>query len=156
MKNFHAHCLITLVAVGGCTSARQIAESEVADGFYVESSKSSTALLVRVSHPTDGRIFTLPVESFAGFIPARIDVFDAPEGSYVQISGRATVEEWSKQSILLVAGGKPYVELRKSGQPLSGSGELVGPSAMISLVIPTRAEAEEVASTLRALFSISL
>src|SRR5438309_58860 len=146
MKPFHALFLITLFVVGGCRSARQTSASEVADGFYVESSKSSTGLVLQVPHPTDGRIFTLPVESFGGFVPVRIDVFDTPDGSYVQIAGRATVESWSSQPIILVAGRKPYVELTKSGQAVSGTGTRVGPSATISLVVRTRAEADAVAS----------
>ena len=135
-------------------SPKQTADSEAADGFYVESSKSSAGLVLRVPHPTDGRIFTIPVEPFAGFVPVRIDVFDTPDGSYVQVSGRATVEGWSSQSIILVADRKPYVELGKSGQVVSGTGAPVGPSATISLVRPTRAEADAVASALRKRFSL--
>lgn len=152
MKHF---CTLTLIAaVAGCMSPTQNANSEAADGFYVESSKSSTELVLQVPHPTHSRIFTIPVEPFAGFVPVRIDVFDTPNGSYVQISGRATVEGWNGQPIVLVANRKPYVELRKSGQAVSGTGVPVGPSATISLVTPSRAEADAVASALRQRFSL--
>jgi hypothetical protein len=69
------------------TPARQTGESEATDGLYLESSKSSTGVVLRVPHPTDGRIFTIPVEPFDGFVPARIEVFDTPEGSCVQVDG---------------------------------------------------------------------
>ena len=154
MKHFYAVFLITLFAVGGCKSARQSVEPGPADGFYVESSTSSTGIVLRVPHPADGRIFTIPVEPFAAFVPLRIDVFDTPDGSYVQVSGRATVEGWSSQPIILVVDHKPYVELRKSGQVVSDTGAAVGPSATISVVIPTRAEADAVASALRKRFSL--
>jgi hypothetical protein len=155
MKHFYALSLITLITVGSCTPTRQTGESEAVDGLYVESSKSSTGLVLRVPHPTDGRIFTIPVEPFDGFVPARIEVFDTPEGSCVQVDGRATVDGWSKQPIFLVANRKPYVELSKSGEAVSGTGVPVGPSATISLTVRTRVEADAVAAALRQRFSIS-
>jgi hypothetical protein len=154
MKHFCTMILIALLAVGGCMSPKQNAKSEAPDGFYVESSKRSTALVVRVPHPSDGRSFTIPVEPFGGFIPVRVGVFDTPDGSYVQVSGRATLEGWSSEPIILVADRKPYVELRKSGQAVSGTGVPVGPSATISLVRPTRDEADAVAAALRRRFSL--
>jgi hypothetical protein len=149
MKNFHALLLIAFFVAGGCRSERQTAASEAADGFYVQSSKGSQ-LLVRVTRPSDGRIFTIPVEHYVDFVPVRIDVFDTPDGSYVQVSGRATAEGWSKQPIILIANGKPYVELGKSDQTVSAAGT----SARISLITPTRAEAETVASALRKRYSL--
>ena len=155
MKRLYGLFLITLFAFGGCMSPKQTADSEaVADGFYVESSKGATGLSVRVPHPTDGRIFTIPVEAFVSFIPLRIDVFDTPDGSYVQVSGIATMEGWSTQPIILVANRKPYIELMKSGQAVSGNGTPVGPPATISLIRRTRAEADAVASALRKRFSL--
>lgn len=154
MKHFNALFLTTLLAVGGCMSPKQTADSAVTDGFYVESLKSSANLVLRIPYPKDGRVFTIPVEPFSGFVPVRIDVFDAPDGSHVQVSGRATVEGWSSQPIILVADRKPYVELSKSGQAVSDTGVSVGPSATISLVTPTRAEADAVASALRQRFSL--
>lgn len=154
MKHCYALFLIALVAVSGCTSARQATRSEATDGFYVESSKNSTGLAVRVPHPVDGHILTIPVDRFDAFVPEHIDIFDTPGGSYVQISGRATVDGWSTQPIILVANNKPYVELGKSGQAVSGAGVPVGPSATISLVVRTRTEADTVAAALRQRFSI--
>jgi hypothetical protein len=146
MRNFHALLLIGLFAVGGCMSARRTKTSEATDGFYVASSKDSQ-LQVRVPRPSDGHIITIPVEQFGGFVPARVDVFDTPDGTYVQVSGRATMEGWSKQPVILVANGKPYVELSRSDQPLDRS-------ARVSLITPTHAEADTVASALRKRYSL--
>ncbi|MCI0744519.1 MAG: hypothetical protein L0Y58_03845 [Verrucomicrobia subdivision 3 bacterium] len=159
MKHYYALFLIAFGTVSGCTSARQITGSEATDGFYVESSKNSTGLVVRVPHSDNNRILTIPVEPFDAFVPERIVVFDTPDGSYVQISGRATMDGWSEQPIILVANHKPYAELRKSGQTVSGAGVAgvqVGSFATISLVVRTRAEANAAAAALRQRFSISL
>ena len=154
MKLLYTFTWTALVAVlTGCASPKEAKQTEAPDGFYIEATGTAPGYTLEVVPPSGGRTLTFRIQDYVGFVPQQVVVFDAPEGYYVHVSGRATAERWSAQGIIIVANHKAYFELSKSGQAVSRG--RVGPSATISWVLRTRAEADAVASALRKRYSLS-
>ena len=145
---------VALVAVlTGCASPKEAAQTEAPDGFYIGATGTAPGYTLEVVPPSGGRALAFRIQDYVGFVPQHVVVFDTPDGYYVQVSGRATVEKWFEQGIIIVANRKPYFELSKSGQAVPGS--RFGLSAAISLVLRTREEADAVATALRRRYSLS-
>jgi hypothetical protein len=145
---------VALVAVlTGCASPKEATQTDAPDGFYVEATDTAPGYPLEVAPPSGGRALAFHIQDYVGFVPQHVVVFDTPEGYCVQVNGRATVEKWSEQGIIVVANRKPYFELSKSGQAVSGN--RVGLPATISLVLRTREEANAVANALRRRYSLS-
>jgi hypothetical protein len=145
---------VALVAVlTGCASPNEATQTEAPDGFYIGATGTAPGYTLEVVSPGGGGALAVRIQDYVGFVPQHVVVFDTPDGYYVQVSGRATVEKWSDQGIIIVANHKPYFELSKSGQAVSGS--RFGLSAAISLVLRTRQEADAVATALRRRYSLS-
>ena len=154
MKLLHAFTLVVLVEfLAGCASPKEPTQTDAPDGFYIRATGTAPGYASEVVPPGGGRALSFRIQDYVGFVPLQVVVFDTPEDYTVQISGRATVERWWEQGIIIIANHKPYFELSKSGQ--AASRNRVGPSATISLVVRTREEADAVASALRRRYSLS-
>ena len=154
MKLLHTFPFVALVAVlTGCASPKAVTQIDAPDGFYVEATGTAPGYTLEVVPPGGGHELTFRIQDYVGFVPRHFVVFDTPDGYTVQISGRATVEKWWEQGIIIVANHKPYFELSKSSQ--ADSGNRVGPSATISFILHTREEADAVAAALRRRYSLS-
>ena len=152
MKLLHTFTLVVLVEfLAGCAAPKARTQTDAPDGFYIEATGTLAGYASEVLPPGGGRALSFRIQDYVGFVPRHFVVFDTPDGYTVQISGRATVEKWWEQGIIIVANHKPYFELSKSGQ--AASRNRVGPSATISLVLRTREEADAVASALRRRYS---
>ena len=147
--------VVAALALIGCASSKEMTQTNAPDGFYVETSEVSDSYKLQVVPPSGGRALRFHIRHYTAFVPQRVIVFDAPDGNHVQVDGKATAHEWSKEAIIIVANGKPYFELGKSGQAVSEGGVRFGPSATVALVLSTREEAESVASALRRRYSLS-
>jgi hypothetical protein len=132
---------------GGCVSTKPEAQTDAPDGFYTQYEEKSSAYTIEVT--CHGKARTFGLQHCKVFTPLRAIVFDVPEGCCLQINGRAASGDWTEQPIVLVANHKPYIELSKVGQAVSGGGQRVGPEAVISLVLSTRAEADSIVAALR-------
>jgi hypothetical protein len=137
----------------GCASPKEATQTDAPDGFYIGATGTAPGYTLEVVPPSGGRALAFRIQDYVGFVPQHVVVFDTPNGYYVQVSGRATVEKWLEQGIIIVANRKPYFELSKSGQAVPGS--RFGLSAAISLVLGTREEADAVATALRRRYSLS-
>jgi hypothetical protein len=154
VKLLHTFTLVVLVDfLAGCASPKERTQTDAPDGFYIEATAAAPGYASEVIPPGGGRALSFRIQDYVGFVPWHVVVFATPEGYTVQISGRASVETWWEQGIIIVANHKLYFELSKSGQ--AASGNRVGPSATISLVLRTREEADAVASALRRRYSLS-
>jgi hypothetical protein len=138
----------------GCESPNEVTHIDAPDGFYVAATGTAAGYTLKVVPPSGGRALTFGIQSYVGFLPQHVVVFDTPDGYCVQISGRAAVENWLRHGIILVANHKPYFELNKSGQAVSATRQRIDPSATISLVLRTRKEADAVATALRRRYSL--
>src|SRR6266516_4357499 len=117
MKLLHTFSFVALVAVlTGCASPKEARQIDAPDGFYVAATGTARGYTVKVVPLSGGRALTFGIQSYVGFVPQHVVVFDTPDGYYVQISGRATVENWSEHGIIIIANHKAYFELSKSGQ----------------------------------------
>ena len=155
MKLLHAFSFVALAAVlTGCASPKEARQIDVPDGLYVAATGTAAGYTLEVVPPSGGQALTLGIQSYVGFVPQHVVVFDTPDGYCVQFSGRATVENWLGHGIIIVANHKPYFELNKSGQAVSATRRRVDPSATISLVLRTRKEADAVAAALRRRYSL--
>ena len=155
MELLHTFIFTALVAVlTGCASPKEATQIDAPDGFYVAATGTAPGYTLEVVPPSGGRALTLGIQSYVGFVPQHVVVFDTPDGYCVQISGRATVENWLGHGIIIVANHKPYFELNKAGQAVSATARRVDPSATISLVLRTRKEADAVATALQRRYSL--
>ena len=139
--------LVLVLVASGCVSPKPEVHTSAPDGFYTQANGPKSAYTIEVVSRGKTEVFALlPCSSFT---PLRAIVFDGAEGWYVQIDGRVVGGNWSEQTIVLVANHKPYLELSKGGQAVGSDGQRVGPQAMISLVLPTRSEAESIVAAMR-------
>jgi hypothetical protein len=127
-----------------CCSGTLNAATFPPDGIYVTTNKTS-AYSIQVTN-LDGNVINAKLVRFEAFTQTRREVHCVTNGDcFVQLTGKLRNSDWEKQELVVIAGGRPYVELRKSD--VKG----VPPErfATITIRTATRHEANNIADSLR-------
>jgi len=141
--------------LASCTVPVQKSEPQVRDGLY-RFSEDENGSVVWIESPR-GQPVAARVEEFLNYLPSRIDAFALqPQRTnwFVQIQGIASTTKWSEEPILVVAGGKPYLRVTKSGSATSEHTNRVELPAIITFEVRSETEANSVVDALRSRFSI--
>jgi hypothetical protein len=139
----------------GCAVPVQRSTSQVRDGIY-RLSGDGNGYFVWIVSPS-GQPTAAHVNEFRNYLPYRIEAFAVqPQGTnwFVQIQGTTSTTNWSEEPILVVARGKPYCKVTKSGSATSEHTTRVRLPAIITFEVRSAIEANSVVDALRNRFSV--
>lgn len=140
----------------GCALKSQRPNSLFEDGIYRICSSEESAKAIRITTKT-ARTITVHLQAYTTYLPQRIVTFSAEPAEncwYIQIEGVAGGVNWLQDPLLVIAAGKAYYEIRKTGAATSDGTNQIELPAILSFKVLNASEADSVASNLRRHFSI--
>jgi hypothetical protein len=142
------------IALAGCSGPLRTSDRQPPDGIYQVVGDHDPNSIVAVVQNGKRNQVRVRVRAFQTFSPREALAFNGepPDTNYyVQIKGTAKDENWSKQELLVIAGGISYIELGKTGSVSSASAGSVLQMVAITLTFHSEEDAKRVATALKGL-----